>query len=49
MKWKRARQSRNVEDRRGQRGRRVAAGGGLGLGGIAIVVVISLLLGQNPM
>ena len=49
MKWKRARQSRNVDDRRGQRGRRVAAGGGLGLGGIAIVVVISMLLGQNPM
>lgn len=46
MKWERARKSRNVEDRRG---RRVAAGGGLGLGGIAIVVVISLLFGQNPL
>lgn len=46
MKWKRARRSGNVEDRRG---RRVAAGGGLGLGGIAIVVMVSLLLGQNPL
>lgn len=46
MKWKRARKSGNVEDRRG---RRVAAGGGLGLGGIAIVVVISLVLGKNPL
>lgn len=47
MKWQRARKSSNVEDRRGRRA--VAAGGGLGLGGIAIVVVISLILGKNPM
>jgi predicted metalloprotease len=46
MKWERARQSRNVDDRRG---RRAAVGGGLGLGGIAIVVVLSLVLGQNPL
>jgi len=46
MKWQRARKSSNVEDRRG---RRVAAGGGLGLGGLALVVVVSLLLGKNPM
>ncbi len=46
MKWNRARKSSNVDDRRG---RRVAAGGGLGLGGIAIVVVISLAMGKNPM
>jgi predicted metalloprotease len=46
MKWERARKSRNVEDRRGQR---MAAGGGIGLGGIAIVVVVSLVLGKNPM
>jgi len=45
MKWERARRSRNVEDRRG---RRVAAGGGLGLVGIGIVVVIGLLLGKSP-
>jgi predicted metalloprotease len=47
MKWQRARKSRNVEDRRG---RGVAkAGGGLGLVGIAIVVIVSLALGKNPM
>jgi len=47
MKWQRARKSSNVEDRRG---RRVAkAGGGLGMVGIAIVVVVSLALGKNPM
>jgi uncharacterized protein len=46
VKWKRARRSDNVEDRRGMGARGV---GGLGLGGIAVVVVISLLLGKNPM
>ena len=45
MRWKRARRSSNVEDRRG---RRVAAGGGLGLVGIVVVVIISLVLGKNP-
>lgn len=45
MKWKRARRSSNVEDRRG-------IGGGtmkLGLGGLAVVVVLGLLMGKNPM
>jgi uncharacterized protein len=46
MKWKRARRSDNVEDRRGMGARGV---GGLGIGGIAVVVIISLLLGKNPM
>ena len=46
MKWKRARRSENVEDRRGSGGMRAA--GGLGLGGIAVVVVIGLLLGKSP-
>ena len=47
MKWERARKSRNVEDRRG---RSVAkAGGGLGLVGMAIVVIVSLVLGKNPL
>lgn len=46
MKWRSARRSSNVEDRRGMPG-----GGGmkLGLGGIAAVVVIGLLLGKSPM
>ncbi len=47
MKWQKARRSDNVEDRRGAGPARAA--GGLGLGGIAIVVVISLVLGKNPL
>jgi uncharacterized protein len=46
MKWKRGRRSENVEDRRGSGGMRAA--GGLGLGGIAVVFVIGLLLGKSP-
>ena len=46
MKWRKARKSSNVDDRR--RMRRAGGVGGLSLGGIAIVVVIGLLLGQNP-
>lgn len=51
MKWEGGRKSDNVNDRRG------AGGGGsfrlgtgrLGLGGIAVVVVISLLMGKDPL
>ncbi|MEM7055046.1 MAG: neutral zinc metallopeptidase, partial [Pseudomonadota bacterium] len=46
MKWRKARKSSNVDDRR--RMRSAGGIGGLGLGGIAIVVVIGLLLGKNP-
>src|SRR5690348_12424207 len=47
MKWRGERQSSNIEDRRGQR---LGGGiGGLGLGGIAIVVVIGLLMGKSPL
>jgi predicted metalloprotease len=52
MKWRSARRSSNVDDRRGQGPGGGGRGGGgmkLGLGGIAIVVVIGLLLGKNPM
>lgn len=48
MKWRSARRSGNVEDRRGARGP-VRAAGGLGLGGIAIIVVIGLVMGKNPL
>lgn len=41
------RQSTNVDDRRGKGGMMKA--GGLGLGGIIIVGVISLLMGRNPL
>ncbi len=40
MKWERARRSTNVEDRR--RGGGVRAAGGLGLGGVALVVIIGV-------
>jgi predicted metalloprotease len=46
MKWGNARRSSNVQDRRGSPMRGV---GGFGFGGIAVVVVASLLLGQNPL
>ena len=54
MKWERARQSQNVEDRRGVGlgrggGRMPVRGGGLGIGGIIIVVLIGWALGINPM
>ncbi len=45
MKWTRARRSSNVEDRRGVRGGAIK----LGLGSVAVVVVLGLLMGKNPM
>ena len=45
MKWQVGRRSSNVEDRRGMG---VGGMGGLGLGGILLVVVVSMLLGKNP-
>ncbi|PZO10975.1 MAG: neutral zinc metallopeptidase [Lysobacteraceae bacterium] len=50
MKWRSARRSSNVDDRRG-RGPGGGGGGGmkLGLGGIAVVVVVGLLLGKDPL
>jgi predicted metalloprotease len=45
MKWRGRAGSSNVEDRRGQG---MAIGGGLGLGGIAIVLLVSFLTGTNP-
>jgi hypothetical protein len=52
MKWERARQSQNVEDRRGMGGgggRMPIRGGGLGIGGIIVVVLIGWAMGINPM
>ncbi len=44
MKWRRARQSSNVEDRRGMPG-----GGGmkLGLGGLVVLMVVGLFMGRD--
>lgn len=52
MKWEKGRRSSNVEDRRGSGGggMRMGAGiGKLGFGGIAIVMVVGLLMGKNPL
>jgi len=48
MRWKRGRRSDNVVDARGS-GSRMGGGKGLTLGGVAIVVIIGLLSGQDPM
>ena len=47
MRWRDGRRSSNIEDG-GSSGGIGLGGGKLGLGGIAAVVVISLLLGKNP-
>ncbi|WP_448203732.1 KPN_02809 family neutral zinc metallopeptidase [Azospirillum sp. sgz302134] len=57
MRWEGGRESENVEDRRGESGGGFTTGGigipigrgGLGIGGLAVLVVVSLLLGINPM
>ena len=53
MRWKGNRQSDNIDDLRGTSGRRGPSlplgGGKLGLGGIAIALVLSYALGINPM
>ena len=48
MRWKRGRRSDNVVDARGS-GSRMVGGKGLTLGGVAIVVIVGLLSGQDPM
>ena len=48
MRWKRGRRSDNVVDARGS-GSRMGGGKGLTLGGVAIVVIVGLLSGQDPM
>jgi len=49
MRWRQARRSVNVEDRRGLRVGRGVAVGGLGGFGLLAVIVIALLLGVDPM
>lgn len=50
MRWTGRRQSSNVDDQRGRRaGGGMLSKGGLGLGGIVIIIVISLILGKNPL
>ena len=47
MRWKKARRSDNVVDQRGKGGG--VGGKGLTLGAVAVIVVIGLLSGQDPM
>lgn len=47
MRWRKARSSDNVIDARSRGSRR--GGGKLTLGGVAIVVVVGLLMGEDPM
>lgn len=47
MRWERGRRSNNVVDARG--GGRFGGGKRLSLGGVAVVVVIGLLMGQDPL
>ncbi|MES2684680.1 MAG: neutral zinc metallopeptidase [Pseudomonadota bacterium] len=50
MRWRDARRSSNIENGGGGGGMGFGGGGGkLGIGGIAAVVVISLILGKNPL
>ncbi|MBK9114362.1 MAG: neutral zinc metallopeptidase [Betaproteobacteria bacterium] len=51
MRWGDMRPSDNVEDRRGSGGGRLPLGGGMRLGGgaLIVVVILSLVFGVNPM
>ncbi|ARU89869.1 neutral zinc metallopeptidase [Pseudomonas sp. M30-35] len=50
MRWSKGRRSDNVVDARGSGGgRRFGGGRGLSLGGIAVIVVVGLLMGQDPL
>lgn len=46
MRWRDFRRSSNVRDRRGMSAGRV--GGGLGIGGVALVLIASMLFGVDP-
>ncbi|MFN8140691.1 MAG: neutral zinc metallopeptidase [Fimbriimonadales bacterium] len=47
MRWQGRRQSENVEDRRGMTPGGMAVGGGLGT--VVLVLIVSLLMGKNPL
>jgi predicted metalloprotease len=50
MRWTRGNRSEDLEDRRGEspgRGSGLRVGGGIGLGGAVILLVLSLVFGQN--
>jgi hypothetical protein len=47
MRWERARQSTNIQDRRGLSGGRMIGGGGIGM--LLLVLLISFITGRNPL
>jgi len=47
MRWTPGERSRNLEDRRAFGGRGVMVGGGIGLGGLLVLVALSLLTGRD--
>ena len=50
MRWERGSSNRNIEDRRGMRaggGGGFRMGGGMGLGGLVLMLVLSLVFGRN--
>jgi len=48
MRWKGRQTSSNVDDRRGGSSMGKRVGGGLGIVGVIIVIVLSLILGEDP-
>ncbi|MGQ7959305.1 KPN_02809 family neutral zinc metallopeptidase [Pseudomonas sp. SP16.1] len=49
MRWRKARRSDNLVDARGRPGGMRVGGKGLSLGGVAVIVIVGLLLGQDPL
>ena len=51
MRWSASGRSQNLEDRRGGGGGGMIPGGigGLGIGGVVLVVIFSLITKQNPL
>lgn len=47
MRWTRRGRSENLEDRRGQTGMRLGGGGKMGLGGLVILLVLSVVFKQD--
>lgn len=49
MRWRKARRSDNLVDARGRSGGMRVGGKGLSLGGVAVIVIVGLLMGQDPL
>ncbi len=49
MRWREGRRSENVEDRRGARMPMGGGGLSIGLGGVVVIVLVSWLLGADPL